>query len=117
MSHARHGARGFQLIELMIAVALLGIAGVVLGNAALAQRRLSVELLQRERALQVLEAQADLAVRGAPANEAGVLKLVQELPGGALSERHGGGLHTFVITWRSAAGPQRLELSLVERGR
>jgi prepilin-type N-terminal cleavage/methylation domain-containing protein len=106
--------RGFTLIELMISVALIGIALGTLGGAVALQQRASASVVLRERALQLLEAQADALLHGAPLTGAQLAALKAELPEGALAERSEGGLRILSASWKEQGGRQSLELVLVE---
>jgi prepilin-type N-terminal cleavage/methylation domain-containing protein len=109
--------RGLTLIEVMIGVALLGIAVGTLGATAESRRREAVELVLRERALQLLEAHADRFVRGASLDPKLADELLHELPGGVMQSSGQGGLRTFTVIWRGASRLQHLELLAVERAR
>ena len=107
--------RGSTLIELMVGIAVMGIAVGVLGNVAMEQRRSAAALVERERALQILEAHADLAVRNRAPPPFFARELLETLPGAVLSERKAPGLRVLVLAWRGPSGPRQLELPLVER--
>ena len=110
-------AKGWTLIELMISVALMGISAGVLGNVTMEQRRDAAALVERERALQILESHADFLLRGRAPDPALAKELLETLPGAALSERKAAGLRLLVISWRAASGPRQVELPLLERAR
>jgi prepilin-type N-terminal cleavage/methylation domain-containing protein len=109
--------RGFSLIELMVSVALLGVAIGSMGAAVATQQSSAASMVLRERALQLLEARADAYVRGVPLDPAAAQTLLGELPRGLLSERTEGGLRILTASWSEAAGKQTFELVLVERRR
>lgn len=77
--------RGFSLLELMIAVAIAGIA-VVAGSAGVGQlSRMSADALHRERALQVLEYEASARVAGKRTDPMVRRRLLSELPRGSFT--------------------------------
>lgn len=73
-------ARGWTLIELMIVVALLGIAGASHGSLALAHRKAALAELQRARALELLEYHAGCLARGVAPDAAVTRRLEEGLP-------------------------------------
>ncbi len=109
--------RGFTLIELMISVALIGIAVGSMGAATSFHRSTAVSLVLRERAMQLLEARADALVRSTQLAPDDEQALLNELPRGALTERVDGGLRILTASWNEASGKQTVELVLVESHR
>jgi prepilin-type N-terminal cleavage/methylation domain-containing protein len=108
--------RGYTLIELMVAVAILGIASALSTTLMLDNRALAARLLQRERALQILEAQADPLSRGAKPDEAAMQRLLAELPGARLTQTREGPWTRLRVSWSGEKGkPASAELAVVAR--
>ena len=98
--------RGTTLIELMIVVSLLGIAvtGAWGMQASILQKQ-AAEVMQRERALQVLEYQAGAIVRGEKADAQQLEALLRAVPSGRLETRAAGeGLTELTVHWPSPRG-------------
>lgn len=96
--------RGSTLVEMMIAVALVGIAGAGLGFLARQAELSGAAELQHERATVLLHAHAAAAARGEALPEPVARRLALGLPDAALVQRHEGGLLTLELTWRDAMG-------------
>ena len=98
--------RGTTLIELMIVVALLGIAATgAWGMQTAVLQKQAAEVMQRERALQVLEYQAGLLMRGEKADPQQLEALLREIPSGRLETRATGeGLTELTMRWTSQRG-------------
>ena len=99
-------SRGHTLIELMITVAILGIlaAGAIGAGTATAHRQTG-EVIQRERAQQVLEYEASALMRGEPDDPALRAALLQELKGATLQVSPAGeGLWLLSVRWELASG-------------
>jgi len=110
--------RGFTLIELMISVALLSISAVIAGNEALELRKRGAEHLQYERALQVLESEADAMVHAVPADPLVRMKLLADLPEGHLDIDPDGPERTHLtVKWRSPRGDRQRSLLVYGRPR
>src|SRR5947209_20390758 len=105
--------RGFTLIELMITVALVGIASGLSSFGVLENRRMATAAVQQERALQLLEAEADAVMRGQPLEPGTRARLLEELPSANLETRREGELSVLAVSWQSPRGPRRTELAVV----
>jgi prepilin-type N-terminal cleavage/methylation domain-containing protein len=109
--------RGTSLVELMIVTALIGIAaagGFSMQAASLA--RTSTELVQRERALQCLEYEADAIVHRVATDPKRRASLLETLPGARLEIRTApGDVTTIAVRWTSKKG--FAERSLIVLGR
>lgn len=110
--------KGYTLIELMVATALLAIVVEVGGHAIAAQRARSSDLVLRERARQVLESEADARLSRIAPDEGVRAKLLAELPQGTYEAKSQSASTLLSVTWRGADGrTQSLELPIVEGGR
>jgi prepilin-type N-terminal cleavage/methylation domain-containing protein len=109
--------RGFTLIELMIVIALIGISTVVAGNAAYKQQSDGLAELQRERAAQVLEYQAECLASGRPASPATMARLIENLPGAHVAREREAATTRLVVSWRAPSGQvQRRSLVVFAKG-
>ncbi len=98
-------SRGFTLIELMVAVYIIGIAVTVFGNGLVAARQSGVRALHEERALQVLEYEAECIVRRRRIDVQTRRELLAELPRAELSvEQTAPDVVTLSVSWRAANG-------------
>lgn len=93
---------GFTLIEAMITVALISITTVALLQAGTAARLRANERLQQERALQVLELEAEAASNGLAANAEVEREVLAALPDAHLERSQQGRTVTLRITWGRA---------------
>ena len=96
--------RGITLVELMIAVAILGIAAAGLGQASRQLQLLGVAELQKERALLLLEYHADCLSTGTPPDAVVSRRLAEALPDSELSQEDAGGVATLRVVWRDPVG-------------
>lgn len=103
---------GFTLIEAMITVASVAIVGVALASGVRAVRGHATILLQRERALQVLEYEAGLRLRGSSGEEETRARLLELLPGGRYERLRVPGGETLTVTWGADGRVFRRELFL-----
>ena len=77
---------------------------------------MSGELMQRERALQVLEYQANALVHGVPSDPAQLAALLREIPEGKLEARPAGeGMKALTVRWRSPQGESQRTLVVFAR--
>ena len=91
--------RGFTLIEMMIVVALLGIGVGVFGNAARIQRSEGLAEVQRARAEQILEYQANRLSSGRPVSVATMKQLTAGLPGTRITTEQEKETTRLVVSW------------------
>ena len=110
--------RGTTLIELMITVAIIGIAGGVAFNSALILRGEASDVTHRERALQALEYEASALISHATVDREVLAKLLAEIPEAKIQRRLEGPATILTVSWK-AAGTQRQSrsLALLLRGR
>lgn len=97
-------AQGYTLVETMIAVAMVGILVPIFGAATREARLQSLAVLHRERALILLEYQADHLSRGLPEDPAVLDRLVSDLPDATTSRVTAGDVVTLTVSWRSLRG-------------
>jgi len=108
---------GFSLIETMVAVAILGILLVTAYGGVAAQRLESARLVQRERALQALEFEAEGILRRLPTDPQVRTLHLAELPEAQFEARQvQPDVVSLTLAWL-APGRQhaRVELMLVGR--
>lgn len=96
--------RGASLVELMVALAVLGISASIMGSATGMIRSWSAEVVLRERALQVLEAEARAWMNGRDGAQPEVReRLLEELPQGRLeTSPSSAGTVQLTVHWRAA---------------
>ena len=104
--------RGFTLIEAMITVAILGISTLAITQGAAYTRSHATAILQRERALQVLEYEAGLRIRGESGDDATRRLLLDLLPEATYERRAEPGGETLVVSWISRGKRVKRELFL-----
>lgn len=109
--------RGSTLIEMMIVVAILGIASAATLDGGSRFRAHSVLSMQRERALQVLEYEAAGISTGQPVDAAATGVLLKQLPGARLESRSSSGVRRLTVLWQSPRGETRRDLFVVEAAR
>ena len=109
--------RGTTLIELMMVVALVGIAAGTAGAAAAYQRQAGLAELQREQAAQLMEYHAGCLASGRRPEAAVVERLEEGLPSAEVRIDRRGRLATVTVLFRSASGlQQRRSLSVFVKG-
>lgn len=91
--------RGMTLIETMIAVALIGIAGVTVGHAAQRQRLDGQEALQRARAEELLAYHAERAVHDERPDADVSSRLTAGLPRASVKVADQGATRTVTVRW------------------
>ena len=91
--------RGMTLIEVMSVVALLGIATALAGGLGGPVNDGGLTELQRERAAQVLEYQAERLASGEPVNAATMKLLTASLPGATVRQEREKATTRLVISW------------------
>ena len=113
--------RGFTLIEMMIAVAVIGILAAGTATSVDWYRAQIDETVRRERAEQVLEYQASCLMGGVAADAQTSAALLELLPGGAVRIADAGaGAKEIVVEWDDAtrAGARsRRSLTVFARAR
>lgn len=108
---------GATLIEVMVVVALVGIAGGTAGAAARYQREAGLAELQRELAAQLLEYHAGCLASGRRPEAAAVQRLQESLPSARLRVDRKGRLATVTVSWTSMNGlEQQRSLSVFVKG-
>ena len=109
--------RANTLIELMIATAILGIAVAGPGSIARRGRLQAFGEVQRERALLLLEYEADCASNARAEDPAVVGRLSEVLPDATVSRVVGDGVVTLEVAWRDPLGwPARRSLTVFAGG-
>jgi len=96
--------RGFTLIELMVAVAIIAILAVCAGFTGASMRQLAAAELQREQALLRMEYEADLASRGRALDAAVLARLEAPLPDLVVARSRQGPATTLRLQWRDPLG-------------
>ncbi len=110
--------RGVTLIELMIAVAIIGIASVAAGDAAREMRARALEPVQRERALQWLEYQAGALSAGTTPSPEVSARLLAELPEATVAQRREKDVVYLTVSWKAPGGRRASrELAVIGRTR
>lgn len=87
------------LIELMIAVALIGISAVTVGHAAQRQRLDGQELLQRARADELLAYHAERAIHDQRPDADVSSRLTEGLPHASVKVADQGATRTVTVKW------------------
>lgn len=108
--------RGMTLIELMVAVAALGVAVAATSHEVEANRARSQGALVRERAQQVLEYEARALLRGKPPAPAVREALLAEVPRGAFSAETSGEATVLRVSFVLEGRPAEQSLTLLRRG-
>jgi prepilin-type N-terminal cleavage/methylation domain-containing protein len=103
------------LIELMVAIAALGVAITAVSHEVEANRARSQEALVRERAQQVLEYEARALLRGKPSAPAVREALLAEVPRGALSAETAGEATVLKVSFVLDGCPTQESLTLLRR--
>ncbi len=103
--------RGWTLIELMVAIAMVGIGVGALGTAAWNSRRQAIDASHEARALLVLEAEAEAHARG---SGRGGHDMAAELPGYSMSRSalDEDGTVTLSVGWKSSRGLRSRSLKI-----
>jgi len=97
--------KGFTLVELMIAVAILALISTGAVMATHRYQLVGLSELQRGQALLLLEYQADCLSSGRSPTPAVMDRLQAALPGAALSEEQStGGVSTLSVRWADPTG-------------
>lgn len=96
--------RGTTLIELMVVVAILGILALIFSASTSDTRKQAAYIQSRERALQVLEYEADAITRGIPADGATTRDLLRRVPGATISRAPSGATTRLTVRWTSSSG-------------
>lgn len=96
--------RGYTLVELIIAVAILGILTVGVAGSVRDARLRGLAQLQRERALLLLAYHAACVADGRPVKAPVEDRLVEALPEARVERRSQGDLATLTVSWRPPRG-------------
>jgi prepilin-type N-terminal cleavage/methylation domain-containing protein len=96
--------QGVTLVELMISVALIGIAVSALGSATRRIQLAGLAELQQEQAQLVLDHQAQRILDGASPRPETTARLTAGLPEALIERIPGDGVVTLVVSWRDATG-------------
>ncbi len=100
---------GSTLVELMIALAMLGILFALSSNGGRSAELQGLGELQRERAWLVLDYRADCAARGVPVDDAVQNRLLDTLPGASVEVVRADATVTLTVHWRGAGTAGGLE--------
>lgn len=92
--------RGYTLVELMITVAVLGIAVVIADTAGRQSELRGLVELERERATLLLEYEADCVSRGRTPDPAVITRLTAALPDARIDSTSEAGTTTLTVSWR-----------------
>lgn len=96
--------RGFTLIELMIAVALIGVTSAAVGSYSVYSERAAQTEVQRERARILVEYYARCMATGLSPKRQVVRRLVEALPDVKVEQRLAGDVATIKATWTAPQG-------------
>jgi len=96
--------RGVTLIELMVTVAVLGIAALLAGDAVSTLRRQSNEIAQRERALQWLEFEAATLTSRFGSDPTVRAALMAELPDAMVDSQVRDQATIITVSWQGDLG-------------
>ena len=96
--------RAYTLIELMIAVAIVGISSAIVMGAASHARQLGIAEMQRERVLNLLDYEAACSAKGVAPDRDTVRRLSEALPDLEVSSVVQAGTATLTVSWRPAVG-------------
>lgn len=96
--------QGVTLVELMIAVAMLGIMASGLGFATRHLQLVGIAELQQEQAMVLLAYHAQHRASGTIPSEDTLARLTTGLPDAQVLEVRSGAVTTLTVTWRDAYG-------------
>ncbi len=108
--------RGSTLIEMMIAVAILGIALGTAGTAATQDRLAGQHVLAQERAAQLLEYHATCLARGTAVDPVVSAALTEGLPGARVETKRAGATATVTLRWHEGGLAHEQALAVFARG-
>ncbi len=105
--------RAFSLVELMIAIAILGITAALAGGVGRNSRLDALAELQRERAQLLLEYHAHCRVGGVAPDDAVVSRLTRALPAATLIAVEEAPTVTLAVQWNGPrARPETRRLTV-----
>jgi prepilin-type N-terminal cleavage/methylation domain-containing protein len=109
--------RGVTLIELMVTLAVLGISGLLAGDAVLGLRRQAQEVAQRERALQWLEFEAATLTSKFGGDPTVRAALMAELPDPLMDSQVRDQATVITVSWGATDGLRHTRSLAVLTGR